>query len=30
VLLPVRCLQDATVALDELELRLGVPGAPAR
>ena len=30
VLVPVRCLQGATVALDELELRLGVPGAPAR
>jgi hypothetical protein len=30
VLLPVSCLKDATVALDELELRLGVAGAPAR
>ncbi|MBW2159719.1 MAG: hypothetical protein JRH14_07095, partial [Deltaproteobacteria bacterium] len=30
VLLPARCLKDATVALDELELRLGVPGAPTR
>jgi hypothetical protein len=30
VLLPARCLKDATVALDELELRLGVAGAPAR
>ncbi|MBW1756315.1 MAG: hypothetical protein JRJ80_09110, partial [Deltaproteobacteria bacterium] len=30
VVLPARCLKDATVALDELELRLGVAGAPAR
>lgn len=30
VLVPVRCLKGATVALDELELRLGVLGAPAR
>ena len=30
VLLPASCLQGATVALDELELRLGVAGAPAR
>ena len=30
VLLPIRCLPDRKVALDELELRLGVAGAPAR
>jgi hypothetical protein len=30
VLLPARCLQGATVTLDQLELRLGVVGAPAR